>query len=151
MPLKKSLMSDCAPNPSAIPMIPALANSGIPVSLDGLSSAARSPITWGVFVGLVVGKPLGIVVATRLATRAGLADQPPDSSPAQIVGIGATAGIGFTVALFVTELAFVDGDDRNHAKLAILVASLLAAAIGTVVLTRGGDDQPAASQAERAV
>lgn len=112
----------------------ALANSGIEISGDGLRDAARSPITWGVFFGLLAGKPLGVVLATRAAVRAGLADNPEGSVPRQIVGIGAAAGIGFTVALFITELAFTDPADQTDAKLAILAASVLAAAISTLIL-----------------
>ncbi len=117
----------------------ALANSGIEISGDGLRDAARSPITWGIFFGLLAGKPLGIVLATRAAVRAGLADNPPGSAPRQMVGIGAAAGIGFTVALFITELAFTDPTDRSNAKLAILLASVLAAAVSTLILTTGRD------------
>jgi NhaA family Na+:H+ antiporter len=115
----------------------ALANSGIEISGDGLRDAARSPITWGVFFGLLAGKPLGIVLATRAAVRGGLADSPDGSVPRQIVGIGAAAGIGFTVALFITELAFTDPTDRSNAKLAILLASVLAAAASSLILTTG--------------
>ncbi|MEQ1873649.1 MAG: Na+/H+ antiporter NhaA [Ilumatobacteraceae bacterium] len=114
----------------------ALANSGIEISSDGLNAAARSPITWGVFFGLLLGKPLGVVLATRGAIRAGIADMPEDSTGVQIVGIGFAAGIGFTVALFITELALPDPTEQTHAKLAILMASVLAAAISAVILTR---------------
>ena len=122
----------------------ALANSGIEISGDGLRDAARSPITWGIFFGLLAGKPLGIVLATRAAVRAGLADNPHGSAPRQMVGIGAAAGIGFTVALFITELAFTDPTDRSNAKLAILLASVLAAAVSSLILTtgRGGRTRP---------
>lgn len=115
----------------------ALANSGIAISGDGLRDAASSPITWGVFFGLLAGKPLGVVLATRAAIRAGLADSPDGSVPRQIVGIGAAAGIGFTVALFIAELALTDPVDQSNAKLAILVASVLAAAASSAILTTG--------------
>ncbi|MEP7202827.1 MAG: Na+/H+ antiporter NhaA [Ilumatobacteraceae bacterium] len=113
----------------------ALANSGINITFDGLDSAVRSPITWGVFFGLLAGKPLGVVLATRLAVRAGIADTPDGAIPRQIVGIGAAAGIGFTVALFITELALTNPVDRSNAKLAILTASTLAAVLSGVLLT----------------
>ncbi len=114
----------------------ALANSGIPLSVDSLHAAARSPITWGVFAGLLAGKPLGVVVASRVAVRARIADNPDGAAPRQMIGIGAAAGIGFTVALFITELAFTDPTDQSNAKLAILAASVLAATASTVILTR---------------
>jgi len=115
----------------------ALANSGIEISLDGLEGAARSPITWGVFFGLLVGKPVGVVLTTRVAVGSGLADYPKGAAPRQLVGIGTAAGIGFTVALFITELALVSEADRSNAKLAILVASVLAASISTAILRSG--------------
>jgi NhaA family Na+:H+ antiporter len=112
----------------------ALANSGIEISADGLGEAARSPITWGVFFGLLVGKPVGVVLATRATVRAGLADNPDGADPRQIAGVGAAAGIGFTVALFITELALTDPVEQSNAILAILAASVLAAATSSVLL-----------------
>jgi NhaA family Na+:H+ antiporter len=124
----------------------ALANSGIEISGDGLRDAVGSPLTWGIIAGLVIGKPLGVVLATRGAVKLGLADPPGGAEGRQVVGIGAAAGIGFTVALFITELAFDDPADRADAKLAILVASVLAAIASSVLLTTGGrrrSDAPA--------
>ncbi len=112
----------------------ALANSGIEISADGLGDAVGSPITWGVFLGLLVGKPLGVVLATRATVRAGRADLPEGAVPRQIVGVGAAAGIGFTVALFIAELALTDPVDQSNAVLAILAASIVAAAGSTVIL-----------------
>ncbi len=124
----------------------ALANSGIEISASGLRDAARSPITWGVLFGLLVGKPIGVVIATRATVRAGLADIPDGTTPRQIAGIGAAAGIGFTVALFISELAFTDPVDESNAKLAILVASVLAAAGSSMILAFRPRD-PAANTA----
>lgn len=120
----------------------ALANSGIEISADGLKDAIGSPIFWGVLLGLLVGKPLGIVLATRATIRAGAADSPEDSTPTQVVGIGLAAGIGFTVALFITELALEDPVDQSTAKLAILAASVLAAAGASLLLTKTGRKPP---------
>ncbi len=114
----------------------ALANSGIQISIEGLRNAAGSAITWGVLLGLVLGKPLGIVIATSATIRAGFADNPEGTAPLQIVGVGTTAGIGFTVALFITELALIDPVEQSNAKLAILAGSVLAAAISTFILRR---------------
>ena len=129
----------------AIVPIFALANSGISISVDGLSDASRSPITWGVLFGLLVGKPLGVVVATRFTVRAGLAEVPDGADQRQILGVGAAAGIGFTVALFITELAFTDPVDQSNAKLAILVASVLAATGSSAILTLGSRPRPSES------
>lgn len=120
----------------AVVPIFALANSGIVISSADLVESAQSPITWGVFVGLLLGKPLGVVVATRACIRGGLADLPEGSTGTQIVGVGAAAGIGFTVALFITELALADPSDQSHAKLAILMASLFAASLSCLILMR---------------
>ena len=123
----------------------ALANSGIVLSKDGIGDAVRSPITWGVFFGLLVGKPVGVVIATRLTVRSGHADNPEGAEQRQLIGIGVAAGIGFTVALFITELAFTDPVDQSNAKLAILVASVLAAAGSSAILTLGPHGRSAES------
>jgi Na+:H+ antiporter, NhaA family len=115
----------------------ALANSGIVITDDGLRSAATSAVVWGIVVGLVVGKPLGVLLASRLAVRTGLADPPIGTTARQTIGVGACAGIGFTVALFIAELAFDDPAMRAEAKLAVLIASLVAASAATVLLRWG--------------
>lgn len=113
----------------------ALANSGLAVSVDGFRDAAGSVVTWGVFLGLVVGKPLGIFASTRFAVRSGLVDQPRGVSTRHILGAGSAAGIGFTVALFITELALSNVSDQANAKLAILLASVVSALLSIVLLT----------------
>lgn len=115
----------------------ALANSGLVLSASGFAEAAGSPVTWGVFAGLVLGKPLGIVLATRVSVRAGLADMPAGSGARHLLGAGSAAGIGFTVALFITELALPSAVDQANAKLAILAASVLSAVVAVGLLTRG--------------
>ncbi len=113
----------------------ALANAGVEITADGLSAMIDSPLAWGIIAGLVIGKPLGIGLATWIAIRAGLADKPDSSRPASFVGVGMAAGIGFTVALFITELAFDNGEQRDQAKLAVLVASTVAG-FGALALLR---------------
>lgn len=115
----------------------AFANSGIHVSAGALADAVGSPITWGVFVGLVVGKPLGIFLVTKAAVIAGAADAPQGAGTRQVFGVGSAAGIGFTVAIFITKLAFTDPAQQVNAKLAILAASLLSAGISLAVLAAG--------------
>lgn len=112
----------------------ALANSGLPVSVDGFRDAAGSAVTWGVFLGLVIGKPLGIFVSTRLAVRSGLAEAPRGVTTRHILGAGTAAGIGFTVALFITKLALPEGPDQANAKLAILLASVVSAMLSIALL-----------------
>jgi NhaA family Na+:H+ antiporter len=112
----------------------AFANAGIEVSTGSLRAAWGSPITWGIMVGLMAGKPLGVVLAAKLSVRAGIADPPEGTTDRQLLGAGNAAGIGFTVAIFIAELAFTDPGQIADAKLAILVASLLTGIIAFVVL-----------------
>lgn len=117
----------------------ALANIGVEISAAGLGEAVRSPITWAIVAGLVVGKPLGVVAATALAVRSGVADRPDGMRRSHLLGAGAAAGIGFTVALFITELALPGEAQRTDAKLGIVAASLVAAALAVGVLRRNPD------------
>ncbi|HEX2038856.1 MAG TPA: Na+/H+ antiporter NhaA [Acidimicrobiales bacterium] len=107
----------------------ALANAGVELDL------ATSKVTWGVLVGLVVGKPLGIVGASWLAVRLGQAELPRGVRWPHVVGGGALAGIGFTVSLFVAGVAFDSPEPAEAAKVAILGASVAAASLGAAVLT----------------
>jgi NhaA family Na+:H+ antiporter len=115
----------------------ALANAGIPLSSEALSDAASSAITLGVVLGLVVGKLVGVTAFTWLAARLGLGVLPAGATWRNIVGVAALAGIGFTVSIFITGLAFEDAARQNEAKVGILVASALAAGLGSVILARG--------------
>jgi Na+/H+ antiporter NhaA len=110
----------------------ALANAGVVIDADTLSAAAGSAITLGVIVGLVAGKLIGITAATALAVR-GRGTLPDGVGPAQVTGGAALAGIGFTVSLFVTDLAFTDPELRDQAKVGVLAASLLAAVLATIL------------------
>jgi NhaA family Na+:H+ antiporter len=120
----------------------ALANTGVPVSADTLNDAVTSPLGLGIIAGLVIGKPLGIVAATWLAVRLGLGPLPNGATWRMVAGVGSVAGIGFTVALFVTELAIEDEADIPTATLAVLIASLVAAVAGVIVLTRRAGRAP---------
>ena len=111
----------------------AFANSGIVISASGVGDAFQSRVFWGVFVGLVAGKPIGVFLAPSVVQRFGLAEAVA-SSAQQRLGIGAAAGIGFTVALFITELALTEVQLRSHSKLAILLASAVAACLSLVLL-----------------
>jgi NhaA family Na+:H+ antiporter len=113
----------------------ALANAGISLGPNALSEAASSPITWGVVTGLVVGKIIGIVGVTMIGPRLRLGRLPAEVRSRQVLGVGALAGIGFTVSLFVSELAF-NGARLEEAKIGILAASLVAGLLGTGMLVR---------------
>jgi len=120
----------------------ALANAGVPISADSVGDALRSPIAHGVMFGLVVGKLAGITSFTWLAVRLRLGTLPTEATWRGLVGVAALGGVGFTVSIFVSQLAFgADGRDTS-AKLGILTASLTAAVLGVLILRRGGRPTP---------
>ena len=112
----------------------ALANAGVVLSSATIRAAATDAVAIGIFVGLVVGKPLGVFLGGQVAVRSRAATLPDDVGWGDLAGMGFTAGIGFTVALFVAELAFPRSDILQEAKIAILAASLVAGIVGYVVL-----------------
>ncbi len=112
----------------------ALANAGIPLSRATLDDALTSSVAGGIVVGLVVGKVVGITGFSWLAVRLRIARLPDDITWWDIVGVSAVAGIGFTVSIFITGLAFGGDPLEDQAKVAILAASLLAAAIGSTLV-----------------
>jgi NhaA family Na+:H+ antiporter len=114
----------------------ALANAGVSLSTNALRAAFGSPVTWGVVLGLVIGKTVGISAVSWLACRTGLAELPSDTRWSQLFGVAALAGIGFTVSLFITGLAFDDAHLADQAKVGILAASLLASGLGALMLRR---------------
>lgn len=111
----------------------ALSNVRIHVSAD-LLSMMGSPLVISVVLGLVAGKPLGFLTFTWAASALGLAKRPDQVTWPMVVGVGALAGIGFTISLFIAGLAFGDGEMREAASLGVLLASVLAAAIGYAIL-----------------
>jgi NhaA family Na+:H+ antiporter len=119
----------------------ALANAGIELSSDKLNAAAESPVTWGVFLGLGVGKLVGVTFFTWLATVLRISSLPPGVNFGQIGGIAAVAGIGFTVSIFITGLAFSDLPTQDESKIGILAASAVAAGLGLLILIRAGRDR----------
>ena len=94
------------------------------------------PVVLGVVAGLVVGKFLGISGATAIALRARLGRLPEGVSPRDVPAVAAVAGIGFTVSLFIAELAFPEGFGADAARVGILLASLLAGLVGAALLRR---------------
>jgi NhaA family Na+:H+ antiporter len=111
----------------------ALANAGVLLRGDSLSSAASGAVAWAVALGLVVGKPLGILGASALAVRLGAAVLPDGIRLRHLSGVALIAGIGFTVSLFVADLAF-EGELLGEAKVAILTASVVAALGGSLLV-----------------
>jgi len=119
----------------AIPVF-ALANAGVSLDRDAVSDALASRLTWAVIVGLVAGKLIGITGATLIGVRARLGRLPSDLDMGHVVGAGAVGGIGFTVSLFITALAYTDETLQAQAKVGILGGSALAALLGAAVLSR---------------
>ena len=112
----------------------ALANAGIVLSGDLMRDSMTSPVSLGVFLGLIVGKPLGIMVASMIAVRAGVAELPAGVRWPQVLGVSILADIGFTVSIFITGLALSDASLVDEAMLGILAASALMGALGFAVL-----------------
>ncbi|MDP2327251.1 MAG: Na+/H+ antiporter NhaA [Dehalococcoidia bacterium] len=113
----------------------AFANAGVSLSLDTLGDAVKAPVALGVFFGLLIGKPVGILVATWLVVKAG-AKLPTGVTWPAVFGMGTIAGIGFTVSLLITELSFDDEHLITDAKIAILFASAFAGILGFAMLKR---------------
>lgn len=108
----------------------ALANAGVVLSGEALRDAASSRVTLGVIAGLVVGKALGISAITLAAVRMGVGRLPGGISRSPVLGAAALAGIGFTVSLFVVDLAFEDPQIAAEARIGVLIASVIAALLG---------------------
>ncbi len=112
----------------------AFANAGLLLPDVPLSEWLVEPVVLGVMLGLVVGKTVGVFGASWLLVRSGVARFPSGMTQAHLLGLSITAGIGFTVAMFVADLAFEAGPVKEAAKLAILVGSAIAAIAGYAVL-----------------
>lgn len=112
----------------------ALANAGVALSAASVEAALQAPVFWGIFAGLVAGKPLGISLASWAGYRAGLTER---STLASIVLASPLGGIGFTVALFIATLSFEDPETLEHALIAILAASITAALASVASLEIG--------------
>ena len=113
----------------------ALANAGVPISLAGIAAALSSPVGLGIFLGLVLGAPVGGLALAWLVVRYGPARMPEGLDWPAITGVAPLKGIGFTIAIFITTLAF-DNDKllEDRATLAVLTASLLSALAGLTFL-----------------
>lgn len=115
----------------------ALANTGILLS-EGWFQGLSSPNSLGIFFGLFLGKPIGITLLCLAAVRLGISRLPDDLSWLHIIGAGFLAGIGFTMSIFITLLAFNDQSYIQGSKIAILLTSLLAGITGYIILSKTG-------------
>ena len=105
----------------------AFANTGVVITMESIKGASQSLVAWGIFFGLVIGKPVGVLLASISAKRLKLADFPEGASNSSILATGSAAGIGFTVAIFIANLAFDDAQTQDIAVLAVIVASVVSA------------------------
>ena len=113
----------------------AMANTGVVITEKSLTAATSSVIAWGIFVGLVVGKPLGVLASALAASKARIAQLPEDASIGKLAATGSAAGIGFTVALFIADLAFEKQELQNIAVVAIIAASVVSALLSSLIFT----------------
>jgi NhaA family Na+:H+ antiporter len=113
----------------------ALANAGVALG-GGAARSVVAPVSLGVIFGLVIGKPIGIVLFSWLATRTRLAAMLDGIGWRQIVGVGMLGGIGFTMSLFIANLAFGEAPALETAKVGILVASVVSGIAGAIVLVK---------------
>lgn len=111
----------------------AFANTGVAISLEMISDVWRSPISWGIFLGLVIGKPLGVFSAVFGASKAKLCDFPTGSTKSSVVATGSAAGIGFTVAIFIAQLAFKDSVLQDLAVIAVIIASVVSGCLSWLI------------------
>jgi NhaA family Na+:H+ antiporter len=111
----------------------AFANAGLPLAGMSLESLGRD-ISLGVIAGLVIGKPLGILLTVGALVALGLASLPEDTRWRHMVGVSCLAGIGFTMSLFIGSLAFSSTDALNDVRAGVMVASVVATAVGLIIL-----------------
>ena len=111
----------------------ALANTAIEIS-GQLSQTLWEDYSIGILLGLVIGKPVGILLFTLLGILLGFCKLPKAFTIKNIIGVGFLAGIGFTMSIFITLLAFTDITIINNSKLVILISSLIAGSIGFIIL-----------------
>jgi NhaA family Na+:H+ antiporter len=111
----------------------AFANTGVVVTAESIRGASQSLIAWGIFFGLVVGKPLGVLIAAITAKRLKVAEFPEGVNNSSLLATGSAAGIGFTVSIFIADLAFDDAQTQDIAVLAVIVASVVSALLSIIL------------------
>ena len=117
----------------AIVPIFAFANTGVEISRDSIQAAIDSPIAWGIFAGLVIGKPLGILAAIYAAKISKVGEIPEGARPLSILATGSAAGIGFTVAIFIANLAFKDPAIQDLAVVSVIGASIVSGLLSYLI------------------
>ena len=111
----------------------AFANAGVELSSKALNDAINSPIAWGIVAGLVLGKPIGVFATAKIAAKVKLAELPEGGRGVKLLATGSTAGIGFTVAIFIAKLAFEEGPNQDLAVTAVIAGSLISGLIAVAL------------------
>jgi NhaA family Na+:H+ antiporter len=111
----------------------AFANTGVVITSDSINDAINSPIAWGIFAGLVIGKPIGVLASVFIARKINLGQYPQGAKSVDILATGSAAGIGFTVAIFIANLAFSDPATQDLAIFAVIIASLVSALLSVLL------------------
>jgi NhaA family Na+:H+ antiporter len=111
----------------------AFANTGVVITNESIRAASQSLIAWGIFFGLVIGKPLGVLSAALFAKRLKVAELADGVNSSSLLATGSAAGIGFTVAIFIANLAFADAVTQDIAVLAVIVASVVSTVLSIVL------------------
>ena len=110
----------------------AFANTGVELNSESMKAALNSPIAWGIFCGLVLGKPIGIFLTVLLAKKIRVGEIPEGAGNRDVIATGSAAGIGFTVAIFIANLAFDNPQTEDIAIFAVIVASIVSGFISFV-------------------
>lgn len=111
----------------------AFANTGVEISSQSVNSALNSVIAWGIFLGLVIGKPLGVLLATMAARKIKIAEYPQGARNLDLIATGSAAGIGFTVAIFIARLAFDSPEIVNLAIFSVIMGSVVSALLSLLI------------------
>ena len=118
----------------------AFSNAGVHV-IGNIGAAAKHPITLGVALGLLLGKPLGITTFAWLAEKVRVAERPTNVIWMQIFAASFLCGIGFTMSLFIAALVLPEGGSLDMAKIGTLATSLIAGSFGSLLLHKGQEDR----------
>ncbi|MGV0790580.1 Na+/H+ antiporter NhaA [Mycolicibacterium sp. XJ1819] len=129
--INERLQTDVGPYVSflVLPLF-ALVNAGVRLDAASLTAAARSPLTWGIVAGLVIGKFIGISGATWFMQRTGLGQLAPGLTLRRVTGGAWLSGIGFTISLFIVDIAISDPARQDQARIGVIAASLIALLFG---------------------
>lgn len=111
----------------------AFANTGVIITIDSIQAAFNSPIAWGIFAGLVIGKPLGVLTSVFIAKKIKIGQYPKGAKSIDILATGSAAGIGFTVSIFIANLAFDNPQTQDLAIFAVIIASMISGLISLLL------------------